>query len=100
MEDDGTADASAELSPADRAVMDLADKVADDATAVTAADVDRLRALGLSDTDILDVVLTAAARCFFSKCLDALGAAPDAKYAALDPELRAALAVGRPIATE
>ncbi len=80
--------------------MDLADKVADDATAVTEADIDRLRALGLSDTDILDVVLTAAARCFFSTCLDALGAAPDAKYAALDPTVRDALTVGRPIATE
>ncbi len=100
MDDDGTAAAPAELSPVDVAVMELADKVADDATTVTAADVDCLRELGLSDTDILDVVLTAAARCFFSKCLDGLGAAPDAKYAALDPELRDALTVGRPIATE
>ena len=66
--------------------MEFADKVADDATSVSQTDVDRLRALGLSDTDILDVVLTAAARCFFSTCLDALGAAPDAKYAALDPD--------------
>jgi alkylhydroperoxidase family enzyme len=94
------ADAGGELSPTDRAVMELADKVADDATTVTESDCDRLRALGLSDTDILDVVLTAAARCFFSKCLDALGAAPDAKYAGLDPDLRDALTVGRPIATE
>jgi alkylhydroperoxidase family enzyme len=98
--DDGAGAVSAELSPVDVAVMDLADKVADDATAVTVADVDRLRGLGLSDTDILDVILTAAARCFFSKCLDGLGAAPDAKYAALDPELRDALTVGRPIASE
>jgi len=96
----GGAAAAAELDPVDRAVMGLADKVADDATSVTQADVDKLRALGLSDTDILDVVLTAAARCFFSTCLDALGAAPDAKYAALDPAIRDALTVGRPIATE
>ncbi len=97
MEEDGT---TADLSPVDVAVMELADKVADDATEVTQTDIDKLRALGLSDTDILDVVLTAAARCFFSKTLDALGAAPDAKYAALDPAVRDALTVGRPIATE
>jgi uncharacterized peroxidase-related enzyme len=89
---------TAGLDPADVAVMELADKVADDATRVTAADVDRLRSLGLSDEEILDVVLAAAARCFFSKVLDGVGAEPDAKYRALDPELRDALTVGRPIA--
>jgi uncharacterized peroxidase-related enzyme len=89
---------TADLSATDVAVMDLADKVADDATAVEQADIDQLRSLGLSDTDILDVVLAAAARCFFSKTLDALGVEPDAKYAALDPALRSALTVGRDIA--
>jgi hypothetical protein len=76
--------------------MDLADKVADDATSVTEADIDRLRSLGLSDPEIFDVVAAAALRCFFSKTLDGLGVEPDAEYAALDPELRDALAVGRP----
>ena len=89
---------AAGLSEVDVAVMDLADKVAADATSVTQADVDRLKALGLSDADVVDVVLAAAARAFFSKTLDALGAAADPKYAALDPELRAVLTVGRPIA--
>lgn len=78
---------SAGLDEAEVAVMDLAAKVADDATAVEQADVDRLRSLGLSDQDILDVVLAAAARCFFSKVLDALCAEPDDKYAELDPAL-------------
>lgn len=86
------------LEPVDLAVMELADKVADDATSVTQADVDRLRALGLTDTEILDVVLAAAARCFFSKTLDAVGAEPDAKYSELEPGLRQTLTVGRPIA--
>jgi len=80
--------------------MDLAVKVADDATSITEADVDRLRSLGLSDAEVLDVVLAAAARCFFAKVLDAVGAEPDAKYASLDPELRDALTVGRPIAED
>jgi uncharacterized peroxidase-related enzyme len=90
--------ATAGLDAVDLAVVELADKVAADATSVTEADVDRLRSLGLADEEILDVVLAAAARCFFSKALDALGAQPDARFAALDPLLRDALVVGRPIA--
>lgn len=89
---------TADLGPEDLAVMDLADKVAHDATSVTEADIERLRAVGLADDEILDVVLAAAARAFFSKTLDALGAEPDAKYVQLDPGLRDALTVGRPIA--
>jgi uncharacterized peroxidase-related enzyme len=86
------------LDAIDVAVMDLAAKVAEDATAITQADVDRLRALGLSDADVFDVVAAATARCFFSKALDALGTQADAGYAGLEPErLRDALTVGRPI---
>ncbi len=89
---------SADLTATDVAVMDLAVKVADDATSIEQADIDRLRSVGLSDADIFDVVLAAAARCFFSKTLDALGVEPDAKYAELEPVLRDALTVGRAIA--
>ncbi|MFL5864363.1 MAG: hypothetical protein ACJ780_26930 [Solirubrobacteraceae bacterium] len=78
--------------------MDLAVKVAEDATSIQQADIDELRSVWLSDADILDVVLAAAARCFFSKTLDALGVEPDAKYAELDSALRDALTVGRAIA--
>jgi uncharacterized peroxidase-related enzyme len=87
------------LDPADVAVMDFAGKVAADAASVTAADVAVLRARGLPDTDILDVTLAAAARCFFSTVLEAMGTEPDAAYRTdLEPELSQALAVGRPIA--
>lgn len=89
---------SAGLEPVDVAVMDLADKVAGDANSVSQADIDRLRNLGLSDADIVDVVTAAAARCFFSKAVEALGAEPDSAFAELEPELREALTVGRPIA--
>jgi uncharacterized peroxidase-related enzyme len=89
---------AAGLAEADVAVMDLAEKVADDALSVEQADVDRLRSLGLSDAEILGVILAAAARCFFAKVLDATGAQPDHKYAALEPAFRDALTVGRPIA--
>jgi len=86
------------LDETDIAVMDLAEKVVDDATAVGEDDLRPLRQLGLSEPEIMDVVLAAAARCFFSKTLDALGVRADASYRELDPELREALVVGRPIA--
>jgi uncharacterized peroxidase-related enzyme len=90
---------TAGLDAVDVAVMDLAAKVARDATSVTQADVDRLRDLGLSETDVFDVVLAATARCFFSKAVDALDAPADARFNDLEPGLRDAVSVGRPIAT-
>lgn len=47
--------------------------------------------------EIFDVAATAAARCFFSKLLDALGAQADSSFNELDPTLRAVLTVGRPV---
>ena len=91
---------SAGLDEIDVAVMDLAERVVDDATSIGDAELQPLRELGLSEPEIMDVVLAAAARCFFSKTLDALGVRPDASYRALEPELREALVVGRPIADE
>jgi uncharacterized peroxidase-related enzyme len=89
---------SAGLDAADVAVMDLAKKVTEDAASVTEDDIDRLRSLGLTDAEIFGVVVAAAARCFFSKTLDALGVQADPVYSELEPELREALTVGRPIA--
>jgi uncharacterized peroxidase-related enzyme len=86
------------LDEVDVAIMDLAAKVAADTTEVTEADIQRLRGLGLSDPEIFDVVLAAAARCFFSKAVDAMGVQPDVEFSDLEPGLREALTVGRPIA--
>ena len=86
------------LDEVDIAVMELAEKVVDDASAIGDGDLRRLRDLGLADDEIMDVVLAASLRCFFSKTLDALGVRPDSSYRALEPELREALVVGRPIA--
>jgi alkylhydroperoxidase family enzyme len=80
---------AAGLDDVDVAVMDFAEQVAADATAITRADVERLRAFGLTDGEIVDVAAAAAARAFFSKMLDALGAEPDVD--GLAPELRDAL---------
>ena len=88
---------SAPLEPVDAAVMRLADKVAAGAADMTAEDLRELRELGLPDAEILDVVFAAAARCFFSSVLDAVGAEPDAAYQALAAPARDALTVGRRI---
>lgn len=87
------------LDPADVAVIDFTERVVTDAAAITAADVDALRDHGLTDTDIFQVVLAAAARCFFSTVLDATGTEPDAEFrTTIEPGLRDALTFGRPIA--
>ena len=89
--------ADAGLSEADIAVMELAEQVVIDATSVTAATRERLIALGVPRHEVELVILAAAARCFFSKALDGLGVLPDAGYHDLEPALRDALVVGRPI---
>ncbi len=90
----------APLHPAEAAIMRFAEKIARQADAVTEKDIEILRTHGLDDGQIFDVAAAAAARCFFSKLIDALGAVPDASYEELSPELRQALTVGRPISRE
>jgi uncharacterized peroxidase-related enzyme len=87
------------LDAADAAVVRLARKVAEEAEKVTQEDIDDLRDLGFCDDDIFSVILAAAARCFFSKVLDATGTLPDAALHAMPDQLRSALTVGRPIAS-
>lgn len=87
------------LDEQDRAVYRFAAKVATDAASVRQDDVDQLRAAGLSDADIADVVYAAAARSFFTKVLDGLGAQLDVQIVqAFDSELYASMVVGRPAA--
>jgi uncharacterized peroxidase-related enzyme len=84
------------LDEQDRAVYRFATKVATDAASVEQDDVDRLRAVGLSDAEIADVVYAAAARSFFTRVLDGLGAQLDPQTAAaFDPELYSSMVVGR-----
>lgn len=89
--------ASSVLDGVDSLIVEFAAKVADDATTVSEADIERLRSAGLTDRAIFDVILTAAARSFFSKVLDATGTLADSVYIDLDSRLREALTVGRPI---
>lgn len=79
---------NAGLEPAEVAMMAYAQKVTLAAHSVTEDDVRELRAHGFDDAGILAIAMAAAARCFFSKTIDAVGAEPDEAYA----ELRTALA--------
>ena len=91
-------EAAAALDAVDAAVVRFARKVAEEAEQITPEDVGELRRLGFSDADVFNVILAAAARCFFSKVLDATGTLPDAALHDLPDQLRAALTVGRDIA--
>lgn len=86
------------LSAAEAAMVKFARKVATNAAAVTAGDVGELEALGFSDAEVFDIVATVAARAFFTKFLDGLGAEADVNYLEMEPQLRKSLTVGRPIA--
>jgi uncharacterized peroxidase-related enzyme len=88
------------LDPVDAAVVRFARKVAEEAEKVTQEDVEELRDLGLSDDEVFNVILAAAARCFFSKVLDATGTLPDAALHGVPDQLRSALTVGREIAPQ
>jgi alkylhydroperoxidase family enzyme len=83
------------LTPAEVAMMAFAEKIAGQAYTVTAADVESLRRHGFSDTEVLDIAFAAAARCFFSKVLDGIGAEPDQVFANIDENVRRALVMGR-----
>ena len=77
-------------------MMSFAQKVITQAHQVCEQDIDELHEYGLSDEEILDIVLTSAARSFIGIILDTLGAKPDIGDLELEPELLQLLAVGRP----
>jgi alkylhydroperoxidase family enzyme len=86
---------SAGLPPVEVAMLAFAEKVTLRAHEVTRQDIDELRRLGLSDAEVLDIAMTAGARSFFSKVIDAVGAEPEERYENLEKSLRGTLAVGR-----
>ena len=79
----------AEVLPAvDTAIVRFARDIARDAGEVSAAQVDELRSeYGLDEGEIFDIAAAAAARCFFTKILDAVGSKPDDPLLAANSEL-------------
>lgn len=96
----GRGETSPELSEAELAIAAFARKIANDASAITAEDVEGLKAHGLGDAEIFDIAAAAAGRAFFTKLLDALGVRADIAAGKLDDDFRVPLTVGRPISTE
>ncbi len=87
-----------DLTERDAAIVAFAAHVARDADTITQDDVDALRAVGLSDADVADVVFAASARAFFTKVLDALGARLDPQIASrFAQEILAPMVVGNPV---
>lgn len=86
------------LGPRDRAIYAFAARVAIDAAGIEQAEIDELRAHDLSDLDITNIVFAAAARSFFTRVLDGLGAQLDIETAsAFPPALLESMVVGRPV---
>jgi len=84
------------LTPAEQAMLRFARKIARDAAAVSADEIDELRRAGLSEAEIFDIAAAATARTFFASLCEGLGTTNDRPYDELGPELKAALTVGRP----
>ena len=81
---------TAGLTPAEVAMMEYAEKLSRDATAMTDADTLALRGHGFTDREIVDITLAAAARNFLSRAVLALAVDVDVPPG-LSPELQAAL---------
>jgi len=91
------AEGAGDLDDRERALLRWARAIARDPNATTAGEVQALRDLGFDDPAILALTYYAALRIAFSTTNDALGAHPDRGIAErLDPEVRAAIAWGRP----
>ncbi|UAJ78211.1 peroxidase-related enzyme [Leifsonia sp. ZF2019] len=80
----------ADLSAAEVAMMEHAERISTDAPDMTEADAQRLREVGFTDREIVDITLAAAARNYFSRAIQALGVAVDVPPG-LSDRLRGAL---------
>ena len=75
------------LESTEVAIMEFTQRIIHNASSITQADIDALRALELKDVEILDITLTATMRSFASKTFDSMGAEPDPVYEELEHQL-------------
>jgi uncharacterized peroxidase-related enzyme len=80
----------AELTDAEVAMMEFAENLSTASSTMTDADSQRLRDAGLSDVEIVNIALVAAARNYYSRAIQALAVDVDVP-AGLSPELHRAL---------
>ncbi len=67
----------ARISPRERAMLEYAEKVAQDARALGTRDVEALRASGFDDGDVLEIVHVVGFFCGINRIVDALGIDPE-----------------------
>jgi len=67
----------AELTAADRAMLDFAVKLAGDPRAMTRGDVEALRSAGFGDTAIHDIVQVTGFFSYYNRLADGLGIDPE-----------------------
>ena len=84
---------TATLTEAEVAMMEFAERVSRDASTMTDDDSRRLREVGFSDREIVDIALAAAARNYYSRACQALAVAVEVP-ANVGPALRDALVAG------
>ncbi len=76
-------------------MLAYAEQITRDASKITQADIDRLRAVGLSDLNIADIALAASFRNFMSRYFDAVGASVEPEFLDADPQVRQQMSVGK-----
>lgn len=76
--------------------MSLAQKVITAPGEICEKENEDLRALNLSESEILDIVLTSAISNFFSRTLEAVHTEPDLAHLELEPDLLENLTLGSP----
>lgn len=72
--------AEAQITPADRAMLDFAIELTKTPAAMTREDVEGLRAHGFSDTAIHDIVQVTALFAYYNRLADGLGIDPEPEW--------------------
>lgn len=73
-------DRRAHLRPADRAMLDFAEKLTRTPGKMTAADAERLRAAGFDDDAIHDIVQVVGLFAYYNRLADGLGIDPEPEW--------------------
>lgn len=76
-------------------MLAYAQQITLDASRIELSDIQRLRAVGLSDVNIADIALAASFRNFVSRYFDAVGATAEPELLDEDPDIMGMMAVGR-----
>ena len=82
--------------PAEYAMLEFSEQVVGDAWKITESEIEKLRMVGFSDLEILEIVGATTYRVYISKFADALGVELDDHWFTDRSDAVEALSVGRP----